>query len=99
MPRYYTSARDVLPAELLEAVSEAVGGRAAYMWVPANRNLRRNERARQVLDLRERGYTVSAISDRLFVSERTIWRILARERDAEAPADAVGPQAPEAEAS
>ena len=81
----YVKAADALPRELLHQVSEALGGTEAYLWIPAARNINRCERNRYVLDLRRRGYSVREIAVRLFVNERTIWRVLARLRKAVSP--------------
>ena len=94
MGRNYVSARAVLSEELLQRVCEAVGGRQAFMWVPAVRNLHKMERDRQALDMRARGFPAATIADRLFVSERTVWRILARAREENATADDSGAARP-----
>jgi DNA-binding NarL/FixJ family response regulator len=78
----YVKAADVLPRELLHQVSEALGGTEAYVWIPAARNINRCERNRYVLDLRRRGFSVREIAIRLFMNERTVWRVLARLREA-----------------
>ncbi len=80
MGRHYVSAREVLPEGLLQAVCDAVGGRPVFMWIPGRRNLNKVERDRRVLALHAQGYPVAGIADRMFLSERTVWRVLARAR-------------------
>ena len=94
MGRNYVRARDVLPDALLKAVCEALGGRPSFMWVPAVRNLRKKERNDRVLALHAQGFPVATIADRLFLSERTVWRILARARDEKPAADGANPEPP-----
>ena len=71
--------------ELLEAVSKAVGGRAAFLWIAARRNLHRKRRDQFVLALHADGWDARKIADRMFLSERTVYRILARKRASAAP--------------
>jgi len=78
----YIKAADVFPSELLHKLSEALGGKEAYVWIPAARNVNRAERNRYLLDLRLQGYSAREIAVRLFMNERTVWRILARLRKA-----------------
>ena len=87
MARHYKNAEAVLPKELLDAVSETLGGRGAFLWVPARRNLQRERRDQCALELRDQGLEVRKIADVLFLSERTVFRILARERAASASSD------------
>lgn len=83
-PRYLNAVA-VLPPDVLQAVTKALGGRAAFLWVPAHKNVNRADRDGYVLRLRDEGLTVSDIAMKLFVSERTVWRILERERAHRAP--------------
>jgi DNA-binding NarL/FixJ family response regulator len=85
MPRNYVNAEAVLSVELLEAVSKAVGGRPAYLWIAARRNLNRKRRDQFVLALHADGWDARKIADRMFLSERTVYRILARKRALAAP--------------
>lgn len=89
MPYRTMSAVDVLPPELLAQVSEALGGGACSLWVPARKNLSRRHRDAYVVQLHRKGHSASDIADRLFISERTVWRILAKERAKSAPSDPV----------
>jgi len=88
-PRYL-NATEVLPPEVLEAVTKALRGRAAFLWVPGIRALRKADRDRYVCRLREEGLPITHIAMKTFLSERTIWRILAKERARSLPS-APGP--------
>ena len=83
-PRYLNAVA-VLPPDVLQAVSAALGGRAAFLWVPAHKNINRADRNRYAVRLREEGLLVPHIAMKLFVSERTVWRILAKDRARRAP--------------
>lgn len=103
MAAYYLNAEAVLPPDLLDAVSKALHGRCAFLWVPVKRNLSRDRRDRQVVAMNREGLDAHAIADAMFLSERTVYRILARKRAPAAPsATAVGtvaaqPSPPEVE--
>ena len=84
-PRY-TNATEVLPEELLAAVREKVGRGGCFLWIPAAGNLTRARRNELVVKLQEAGHSTTAIADRLFISQRTVFRILARAKGAR-PAD------------
>jgi len=81
------SAASVLPPELLTQVSDALGGGACNLWVPSRKNLNRRSRNRYVVQLHEQGHSAADIAGRLFISERTVWRILARLKAASPPSD------------
>ena len=85
----YVKAEDALPPELIEAVSKCLGGREAYLWIPAVRNLRRSGRARYVVDLKNQGLSSREIADRLCISERHVRRILSNKKAACLPSRAV----------
>jgi hypothetical protein len=91
MPAHYLNARTVLPPEVMCAVSKAIGGRCAFLWVPAKRNLGREQRDRLVIAMHQEGANAATIADECFVSTRTVFRILARERAARAPS-AIAPE-------
>ena len=92
MPRYYLNAEAILPSDLLDAVSKALGGQPAFLWIAAQRNLNRKRRNQYVLALHADGWDAGKIADRLFLSERTVYRILAKKRaPAAPPASGVGP--------
>lgn len=76
----YVNAEDVLPDELMEQVSEVVGGRSVILWIPSKSSINRHRRDAYVAELSEQGYSAGAIADRLFISERHIRRILQRQR-------------------
>ena len=80
MHPHYLNAVAVLPPDTLDAVSKALNGRSAFLWIPAHRIIRRAERDRYIVQLRREGFPVHHIAMKLFLTERTIWRILARER-------------------
>lgn len=89
----YANAADVLPGELLTAVREKLGKGGCFLWVPSEKNTGRERRNRYVVQLYQKGYSAADIADRLFISERTVWRILARARSERAKsAGAAGPQ-------
>jgi len=81
----YRSAVDLLPHDLLEAVSKALGGRSAFLWVPAARNIERANRAAYVLQLVGDGLSQGEIADQLFISKSTVKRIVAHARALAAP--------------
>ncbi len=78
MPVRTVSAVRVLPAAPLRQVSEALGGGACCLGMPSRRNLNRLGRNRYIQDLHAQGYSAADIASRLFVSERTVWRVQAK---------------------
>ncbi len=78
--KQHVNAKDVLPLNLVEAISEALGGRTAYLWVPSARALSRMERDRYIFEQYARGYSQEEIADEIFLSVRTVYDIVARER-------------------
>lgn len=84
------SAARVLPEELLHQLSDALGGGACCLWVPARKNLNRVGRNRYIVRLHEEGHSAADIAGRLFISERTVWRVLARERARRASSASAG---------
>jgi DNA-binding NarL/FixJ family response regulator len=85
MARRYVRAIDVLSEGQLAAVSKSVKGRGCFLWIPSARSLKRKNRDAYVLHLHEEGRTNGDIADRLFISKRTVRRIVARERARCAP--------------
>jgi DNA-binding NarL/FixJ family response regulator len=85
MPQRYVNAAETLPPDVLEAVVEALDGRSSYMWIPARKNVNRRGRDGYVVRLNQEGLSVEQIADRLLISERTVWRILAKDRAHRAP--------------
>jgi len=79
------NAADVLPQEVLEGVLDALNGRSACLWVPARKNVNRKGRNQYVIRLYAEGHSAADIAERLLISERTVWRILAKHRAASAP--------------
>ena len=89
-PRYANAAEE-LPEELLAAVREKVGKSGCFLWIPAQRKVSRERRNEFVVELYAAGHSSAAIADRLFISQRTVFRILAKARTKGAePADATG---------
>ena len=85
MGRNYRNAEAVLPPEVLDAVSDALSGRCAFLWIAARRNLSKQRRDRRILRLHARGWSAVRIADHLLVSERTVYRVLARKKALAAP--------------
>lgn len=80
MARSYVNAADVLPPELFTQVLEALANRSCLMWVPAAKNANRKNRPAYVMHLYGEGLSAAAIANQLFISERTVRRIVAKER-------------------
>ncbi len=78
--RRYVKARDVLPPELLAAVSKALGGRGVYVWVPSAQTLNREDRDRYIVARYEQNYSPEEIADEIFVSVRRVYEVLAEAR-------------------
>jgi Mor family transcriptional regulator len=85
MGRRYLKAMQVLPRELVEAVSKAMGGKSAYLWIPSGEVLKRESRDSYIQSLADEGYTAVEIADRLFLSERSVWKVLRKMRAAGLP--------------
>ena len=80
MKKRYLKAATILSPELLKAVSEALDGKSAYIWIPARRSLDKNSRNRFTAARRDKGYTAAEIADELFMCERNVRRIFAKMR-------------------
>jgi hypothetical protein len=80
MPDRYVNAADVLPPEVLEGVLDALNGRSTCLWVPARKNVNRRGRNEYVVRLYQADHSAADIAERLLISERTVWRILAKAR-------------------
>ena len=87
MHPHYVNATEVLPMELVNQLSDALRGRSAFIWMPARKNINRGDRDRYIVRLRDDGYPVAHIAMKLFVSERTVQRVLKRERARRASSD------------
>lgn len=83
--RRYVNALDVLPLDVVQRISEARGGGEVFLFVPATRPNWRELRAQRVVELYEKGLRVDEIAGVVFVTERSVWRILARKRALAAP--------------
>jgi len=80
MRHRYQNAQRVLPQEVFEIVSDALDGRSCYLWVPAIRNANRERRNAYIMTLANQGHSAADIAGRLLISERTVWRVLQKER-------------------
>lgn len=90
--RQYVRALDVLPLDVVRRISDACGGGEAFIFVPATDPAWRTKREQQVVDLFDQGLRVDEIASAVFITERSVWRILARRRASAAPsATAVRP--------
>jgi len=69
-----------LPPELFAALTAALGKRATLLWVPGAPKSTRGSRDAFALRLTEEGHSAGSVAQQLFVSERTVRRILARAR-------------------
>ena len=78
----YLNAEEILPDELLDHISELVGGRSVILWLPSRSSINRRRRNAYAVELSEQGYTAAAIADRLFISDRHVRRILKKQRAA-----------------
>jgi len=80
--RCVNAARD-LPPEVFAALTAALGHRPAHVWVPGPGSSTRNRRDAYVLRLTQEGHTAGSVAARVFISERTVRRILAKARGLE----------------
>ena len=91
----YLNASEVLAPEILAVVCEAVRGKCCLLWVPSRGSNSQEARNRQVVRLYEQGYSAQKVASQLFVSERTVWRILAKAKAAKAPAASAADHLPQ----
>ena len=68
-------AADVIPPRLLKEIQKYYSG--GYLRIPAVRN---NDRNRQICMLRKKGFLHREIAEKMNLSERTIRRVLRRNR-------------------
>ena len=80
MPEKYVNAKEVFPKDMLLSMSKAVGGRAMRLYLPRYENLLIDQRDKTVVSLRESGMTVAKIAEQMFLSVRTVYRILRENR-------------------
>lgn len=86
----YVKAKNILPSELLKKVQEYADG--TYLYIPQkcenrknwgeskdSKNWYKNRNQRIYKDYKE-GFSVSEISYKFFLSEKSIYRIILRER-------------------
>lgn len=89
--RNHLNAAELLPEEELRKLSDLLGGRSAYLWVPSRDSLNRLKRGDYIIALRRKGISVPEIARRLNLSQRHVQRILAKKRAADgAPASTTG---------
>jgi len=81
----HLNAQDVLPWELLDALTKALNGEATYLWVPSRESLNRGRRGDYIVALHRQGLTAQEIADRLCLSVRHVFRILAKRKAASLP--------------
>ena len=84
----HVAACEVLPEEFLRKLSEFLGGRAAYLWVPSRESLNRQKRDKYILALSEQGCSTEEIAVRLCISSRQVRRVLARKKARSLPSRA-----------
>lgn len=94
MSHRYHNARKVLPREVFDVLSKALEGKDTYLWVPGSRKLSREGRYAYVAALHREGLTALDIAGQLFLSERTVWRILAKAKAPSLPS-APAPDGPQ----
>ena len=80
MSERYVNAKEVFPKDMLLSMSKAVGGRAMRLYLPRYENLLIDQRDKTVVSLRESGMTVARIAEQMFLSVRTVYRILRENR-------------------
>ena len=76
----HLNAADFMPEEELRKLSDLLGGRPAYLWVPSRDSLNRHRRGDYIVALRKKGIFVLEIARRLNLSERQVQRILAKKK-------------------
>lgn len=82
----YVKAKNVLPSELLEKIQEYAAG--TYMYIPQKCESRKNwgeskdsrtwynNRNQRIYESYKKGFSVSEISQKFFLSEKSIYRII-----------------------
>lgn len=73
-----------LQEDLYAALSDVFDGKSGFIWVPARHNANRANRNAYVIGQYRNGLSAASIAEELDISERTVWRILARARVAAA---------------
>lgn len=86
----YVKAKNILPSELLEKVQEYAAG--TYLYIPKKCENRKNwgeskdsktwykNRNQRIYKNYKEGFSVSEISHKFFLSEKSIYRIILREK-------------------
>lgn len=82
----YVKAKNILPAELIEKIQEYAAG--TYLYIPQKKDGRKSwgerknsrewysERNRRIYGHYKSGFPVSEISQKFFLSEKSIYRII-----------------------
>jgi len=90
----YVKAKNVLPPELLEMIQEYAAG--TYLYIPQKCESRKNwgeskdsrtwynNRNQRIYESYKKGFSVSEISHKFFLSEKSVYRIISSEKKAEA---------------
>ena len=89
-PANHVNAVDILPEEELRRLSDLLGGRPVYVWVPSRESLTRRRRSAYILALHEQGVTALEIAERLLLSVRQVRRVLAKNRAGGLPSGDAG---------
>ena len=97
--RNHLNAAELLSDEELRKLSDLLGGRSAYLWVPSRDSLNRPRRGDYIAELRKKGISIPEIARRLNLSQRHVQRILTKKRAADgAPASTTGDERKAADA-
>lgn len=90
----YVKAKNVLPSELLEKIQEYAAG--TYLYIPQKCESRKNwgeskdsknwykRRNQRIYESYKKGFSVSEISQKFFLSEKSIYRIILQAKKSEA---------------
>ena len=82
----YVKAKNILPAELLEKIQEYASG--IYLYIPQKCENRKNwgesknsktwykNRNQRIYEYYKKGFSISEISQKFFLSEKSVYRII-----------------------
>lgn len=84
----YKKAEEVLPTELINEIHKYVSGECLYIPVKCEKKLawgiksgyrqELNKRDRDIFVLHQKGISVSELSEKFFLSEKSIYRIISK---------------------